>query len=76
MNGAVPSFLTQAQADEIRREAAQRELVIDFYEHARERAEQDRHEKRRRVRDGFVAVFVSICGVAMFLILAITLGAP
>jgi hypothetical protein len=75
MNGAVPSFLTPAQADEIRREAAQRELVIDFYEHARDRVEHDRHEQRRRIRDGFVAVFVSICGVAMFLALAIVWGA-
>ena len=75
MIGAVPSFLTAAQADEIRREAAQRELVVDFYENVRDRVEQDRRERWRRVRDGFVAVLVSVLGVAMFLALAIAFGA-
>jgi hypothetical protein len=71
---AYAPFLTDAQAAEIDRDTTARKLVIDFIRHARDRAEQDRRETWRRVRDGFVAVFVSICGVAMFLALCLVWG--
>lgn len=72
---AYAPFSSSREAEEIRREARQRQLVIDFVEYASDRAEQDRRNRRRRVKDAAVAVLVSILGVAMFLALCIVWGA-
>lgn len=68
-------FLTEAQAEEIRREARQRELVTDWYAHAEDMRNDGRDYRRGRIKDGFAAVLVSVLGVAMFIALAVCFGA-
>lgn len=68
-------WTTAADAAAIERETRRLDLVADYIEAARDQHEHDRHNRWRRVRDGFVAVFVSICGVAMLVVLLVCFGA-
>ena len=69
------SFITPAQEEAIRREVAQRELVIDFWEHQEDMRNEQRAYRRERITSAIIACLLSILGVASFIWLALLLGA-
>jgi RNA-binding protein YhbY len=71
---AYQPFLTAAETEAIRREVEQRELIRDYVQAARDAEDDDRRETKRKRRDAFAAVLVSVIGVGMFLLLAICFG--
>jgi predicted aminopeptidase len=63
-----------AETEAIRRDVEQRELIRDYIQAARDAEDDDRRETKRKRRDAFAAVLVSVIGVGMFLLLAICFG--
>ncbi len=73
--GLAITFLSQDEADEIRREILARDLVIDFYNHAQDMRDEQRAYRRNKVWGAIMASLVSILCVAAFIWLAIVYGA-
>jgi type VI protein secretion system component VasF len=68
-------FSSTAETRAIRSEVRQRQRFAEYLSSMRDAEEEERAETKRKIADGFVAVFVSVALVACFLGLALTWGA-
>lgn len=76
LSRAVPSFLSDSQAEAIRLEVQRRELILDFWEHQEDMREEQRAYRKERVTSAIIAALISILGIASFLWLAIIAASP
>jgi type VI protein secretion system component VasF len=69
-------FSSTAETRAIRSEVRQRQKFADYWQAMQDKDADDRAETKRKIADGFVAVFVSVALVACFLGLALVWGRP